>query len=825
MRARTAVFVVTCVMNLGLARALPAGQPDPHVSPAFAAPGLNARVRAMTVYDDGNGSALYIGGEFVTAAGLIAPGVVRWDGTSYSPVGKEMSYVTELAVWDDGNGPRLYAGGSYLQSGGLPQHVARWDGTTWTPLGSPFQPSVRALHVFDAGSGAELYASSASYPYVARWDGAQWVSTGSGAPPAYDLQGFAGQLHAADYGSVKRLNTTGWTPLPDSQGSHLIVSLDLGGGPTLQIARGGLGIFDWNGVSWTPLGGTTNSLIYTMHAHQGAVATLLIGGYFTTVDSLPAARVAQWNSGTWVGLGRGISDGSVWTLAVYDAGAGEEIYAGGEFRSADGGAVVSPNLARWDGTQWIAMPTGSPAFGTDGEVWGLSFVDDVDGGMVYASGHFETAGGNAVPGVAGFDGQRWLPIGPGWPHTQGEAHFARFDDGSGSALYAGTQEDPWLLRWDGATWTPVPGFDGPVRHLFVFDDGSGEALYVGGAFTQAGGIAAQSIARLTPNGWAQVGAGMNGPVERFGVLHDQPTPTLALIGDFTNAGFYPMAGIARWDGQSFSTVGFEWLKEPTDLITFDDGQGEALYVAVKNEILRWDGASWTTFAVADLRVDALAVFDDGFGPALYATGWFSQIDGVVASRVARFACGGWVAGPELALLGGSTPEGYALSRGPASFGRSLFFGGNFQTADGVPASNIAAWVGLESPALSSFGTGCTGSGGIAPTLTVAGCPRPGGDLHLRVERGAGGAMAAILIGGGEGERPVGGRCSLLLQPLYPAMFVTSLDPGGAGEGATSLFGTLPASLPPTTITAQAWIADPGSPIGHTVTHGVTIRVP
>src|SRR6185369_16906804 len=56
-------------------------------NPAFGAPGVENQIRALTVFDDGGGPALYAGGGFQTAGGVAANNVARWDGTTWSSVG------------------------------------------------------------------------------------------------------------------------------------------------------------------------------------------------------------------------------------------------------------------------------------------------------------------------------------------------------------------------------------------------------------------------------------------------------------------------------------------------------------------------------------------------------------------------------------------------------------------------------------------------------------------------------------------------------------------------------------------------------------------
>ncbi|HZM00765.1 MAG TPA: hypothetical protein VFD43_10980, partial [Planctomycetota bacterium] len=94
-------------------------------------------VRALAVFDDGRGAALYAGGGFSSAGSVHARHIARWDGTSWSALGSSLSGgyggVEALAVFDDGQGPALFAGGGFTQAGGEPAAlVARWDGANWS---------------------------------------------------------------------------------------------------------------------------------------------------------------------------------------------------------------------------------------------------------------------------------------------------------------------------------------------------------------------------------------------------------------------------------------------------------------------------------------------------------------------------------------------------------------------------------------------------------------------------------------------------------------------------------------------------------------------
>ena len=104
---------------------------------------LRDDVLAVAVYDDGSGPALYIGGRFVGIGTQRTSYIARWHDGAWLPVQGSQGRGTDgvvrsLLVWDDGSGPALYAGGSFTTAGGvLANHVARWNGTDWSALVGP----------------------------------------------------------------------------------------------------------------------------------------------------------------------------------------------------------------------------------------------------------------------------------------------------------------------------------------------------------------------------------------------------------------------------------------------------------------------------------------------------------------------------------------------------------------------------------------------------------------------------------------------------------------------------------------------------------------
>jgi len=128
--------------------------------------------------------------------------------------------------------------------------------------------------------------------------------------------------------------------------------------------------------------------------------------------------------------------------------------------------------------------------------------------------------------------------------------------------------------------------------------------------------------------------------------------------------------------------------------------------------------------------------------------------------------------------------------------------------------------------LSSYGIGCAGSNGVIPTLAVDGCPAGDAVLNLHVENGLGGSIGLFWVGVNQSSLTIVGDCKLLVGPNV----VVTLGPFplvgvGPGNGEWHPSPTLPAGLPPVTVTLQAGLADPAGPTGYTVTNAVAITFP
>jgi hypothetical protein len=218
--------------------------------------------------------------------------------------------------------------------------------------------------------------------------------------------------------------------------------------------------------------------------------------------------------------------------------------------------------------------------------------------------------------------------------------------------------------------------------------------------------------------------GVSGNVHDAVVWDDGRGPALYLAGSFSSAGGVGTAKIARWDGESWepltSITGDQLLGAAVNaLAVFDDGGGPELYAGgvftragglTATNIAKWDGRTWREVEGSlgqgvNGRVDCLHTHTDASGTALYVGGQFDRAGGVSASNIARWD------GAEWSRLGAGLGAGvdaavFALESYDDGDGPDLYVGGGFVAATGVAsARRLARWDGA---AWSAVGSGADG---------------------------------------------------------------------------------------------------------------------
>ncbi len=333
-----------------------------------------------------------------------------------------------------------------------------------------------------------------------------WSALGPGLD--YEVNTFAvynGDLYAGSDGIYKWTDTN-WTSFntgTNTLGGGIIYSLCVSNGNNFYA--GGAGFFvltpdgnwynyigRWDGNKWTTVGSGLGNDGWGMGSDVFALASyngeLYAGGNFGTAGGDPinqqevyyianfAGTVCCWNP-----VGSGMDDKvNVLTTDTVN----NFLYAGGYFITA--GGITVNYIAKWDGTNWSALGTG-----TDGKVTALC----IHNGELYAGGAFTIAGGVSAKNIAKWNGSSWQALGNG---VDGQVYCLSSYKGN---LYAGgynlflSEDYKYIAKWDGTTWSALgSGVNDYVNSFIIFDDD----LYVGGAFTNAGGIPVNHIAKWTP---------------------------------------------------------------------------------------------------------------------------------------------------------------------------------------------------------------------------------------------------------------------------------------------------------------------------------------
>jgi hypothetical protein len=526
-------------------------------------------VQALRVFDDGDGNALYVGGNFRSCSGgMCINGLLRWDGAAWTAPNEYGSFVDvrTIAVHDDGAGSALYIGGDFAEVSGVSaRNVAKWDGVSWSGLMSGLSRPVAALLGGSLQGERFLYALG-DFPLagelvvnsVARWDGVRWSSMQDGLVSA----GFHNGGGALAFANLR-----------DDGQSSLVVGGFMSGAGEVDV----LSMAEWDGDSWGRLGEGLDGVVLAFESFSDINReALVVGGEFDSVGSTTLNQIGLWNGDEWSPLAGGLGTEGGIVRALHAAG--EFLYAGGA--SFEKESILANLIARWDGHEWSSLGAGLQG-ATPNSFTAVHAIVGTDapslgGPAIFAAGDFSLAGETVVNGIARWDGESWSPLGEGIDELvvgRGGRALAVFDDGSGPALYLGGDfasvdgvPAAAIAKWNGEEWAPAGsgleffGDPGYVFALEVFDDGSGPALYAGGLFNLAGGVETTSIAKWKGQVWSGLDGGVFSPTNVPAVYALAAADAssglgrgLFVGGFFSRAGEVETVNLARWNGAEWSS--------------------------------------------------------------------------------------------------------------------------------------------------------------------------------------------------------------------------------------------------------------------------------
>jgi hypothetical protein len=689
---------IAALLGVVLLACSAAGQPcQMEWQPGHGIAGVAGPVSAIAAYTPPGAveSLVIIGGEFTHAGGVTVRNIVAWDGQDWIDIaGTIAEFVSSLLIYDG----ELIAGGRFLIPGHPPTGMAAWNGTTWRTLGDGPPNYVHAMTLWNGGiavNGPPDPSQPFSPRHVRFWNGFEWHAM-SGRLNATSLAAVGGRLFAA--GEVF-LNQSSILPVP--------------------------GVAEWDGQEWLVRAELpTIAQVRSLTVFNGGLVAV---GNFSSIGATPANNIARFHEGNWYAMGDGISNGRA--ASVHDG----DLYVGARL----GGG--QDRLAKWDGESW------HPVSGVStGEVRAMCS----QGGRLYVGGNFAFVGDRRASNIAVLEHENWVVPGRGF-----DANVTSMTTWRGDLVAAGwfreTPSGPalFIARQQGNQWLPLlESIDNIITDMVPF---RGD-LIVSGRFTAIDGVPSSRIARFDGQNWHPLGAGLLEAPAQMQVWNDELMVSIGQAGS---------GRVLRWDGSVWTVAAsmpyFPYI--PAGLVVAQDslywglywpeeGHGITLLVAGQHplpqhenarpigrfenglvvtgypvnfpgsapgqRLAQLSGNTWrqfgTFFANPDRWISAVAELNG----ELIAGGRFTGPSGAGLDNISRWDGAQWVSmGGGLLRLAPSQGEGVRVLH---VHDGTLYVGGDFYTAGGLPSAYFARW-GCP-PAAPCFAN-CDGSL-LAPILNV-----------------------------------------------------------------------------------------------------------
>lgn len=576
---------------------------------------------------------------------------------------------------------------------------AAFAATPWDPDGAGPLPEVLVV------GGDFHYAGGRPISYIAVWDGQLWSELGGGLPAEVKgLVAYNGTLWAATESNyvtgLYHLEPGGW--VPETQHAGGIAGVP---GGELIIVNGHGTAWAWNGVTWRTLppgscaakfGEHNGQLISAQFGHYSVCVKRLDGSTWTDISAgltnppqwggidgmqeydgnlylagdfyaSPCYGIARWDGHSWSGFGT--LSGIFSSLTLYNA----SLVAGGYMQS--GTALTS--VASWDGQNWTPLvPLTSPE--------NIPYVYSVCTfrGDLVAAGRFTNIAGVPAESVARWDGARWHDLGGGVTGSSGasvSAVYAQGTDAYVGGYFMTIEGRPFssLAQWNGAAWADVGGgVDGAIQLIAPL----GGNLVIAGHFRNAGGLAANNIAEWNGSTWRALGDGLGTNLNSWVYALQEYQGLLYAAGRLLGPNG---EGFARWNGTAWEFIPTQ-LPEDVDSLAVYHGElyvggGSINVTSGARGIARWNGSSWLPVGSPGeyAYANAMAVYSDLL---LVGTNTVTFPQGVIAWDGQQWR--------EVGSLGGQV---FSLVNGNGL----LIAAGQFSTADGAPARNVAVWDGTH----------------------------------------------------------------------------------------------------------------------------------
>jgi hypothetical protein len=204
-----------------------------------------------------------------------------------------------------------------------------------------------------------------------------------------------------------------------------------------------------------------------------------------------------------------------------------------------------------------------------------------------------------------------------------------------------------LRRWTGNERQEVAYFHGPTVQTRIYtletvDLGSGPQLCVGGNFDYINSfLSSGAIALWNGLEWSPLGRLFmmqpDRPVRDVVVIDEGGRPVLYAVGAICPEGVGCHL-VGRWDGEAWTFPSNLVNLSPNAVEVFDDGRGPAVFVTqTSGQVCLYKIVDGALIPATNIfprpGPDPMAAFDDGSGPALWVGGSFSRIGPTNSSSI------------------------------------------------------------------------------------------------------------------------------------------------------------------------------------------------
>lgn len=364
--------------------------------------------------------------------------------------------------------------------------------------------------------------------------------------------------------------------------------------------------------------------------------------------------------------------------------------------------VPALGIAKWNGTQWSALGSG-----INGSIYAIA----ISGTDVYVGGDFNSpVTGGLARNVAKWDGTSWSRLGNG---LGGGTHIVRSLAVYNGELYIGGNFNipdgspaTGIIKWNGSSYSALPITAGDVRALVV----NGGSLYAGG-FLAVNSGSSVGVVKFDGTTWSELGAAANTSVNAITFSGSD----MYVGGDIRLTG-QQNSQVAKLNGTTWTRLAF-FSEGIINAVAVHDGElyaGGSIPGNTFNNLARFNGTSWVGVGSGinggtsiSERVMALASFDN----TLYVGGNYTTAGGQGARNMARYASGTWTPFYGTGLDG--AVAGIAVS------GSDVYVAGGFTSAGTVTSNRIAKWNSVTNT-WSALGTGVVGDNTSISAVAVAG---------------------------------------------------------------------------------------------------------